>query len=135
MDNANTTSCNYCGYPFTFGAIGANVVRPMPVNRLLRDIGGNFPRVFASFDIDTYLSSLSRADNNPNVLDPNTGEPYPAGYSTQILQPNLPYSFDVKEKTTAAYVQTDFAGDAGARTLACAGRTPPWIRRVTPSRF
>ena len=111
VDNANTTSCNYCGYPFTFGSIGANVVRPMPVNHLLRDIGGNFPRNFASFDIDTYLSSLSRADNNPNVLDPNTGEPYPAGYSTQILQPNLPYSFDVKEETTAAYVQTDFAGD------------------------
>ena len=111
IDNANTTSCNYCGYPFTFGSIGANVVRPMPVGHLLGDIGGNFPRVFASFDIDNYLSSLHRADNNPDILDPNTGEVYPAGYSDQILQPNLPYSFDVKEKTTAAYLQTDFAGE------------------------
>ena len=26
VDNQYTTSCNYCGYPFTFGQIGADVV-------------------------------------------------------------------------------------------------------------
>ena len=111
IDNANTTSCNYCGYPFTFGAIGANVIRPMPVSDLLHDISGNFPRVFASFDIGSYLGSLNRADNNPDIIDPNTGDVYPAGYSQQMLQPDLPQSFDVQEKTTSAFVQTDFSGD------------------------
>ncbi len=28
IDNQYTTSCNYCGYPFTFGQLGASVVRP-----------------------------------------------------------------------------------------------------------
>ena len=111
VDNAATTSCNYCGYPFTFGSIGANVIRPMPVKDLLHGLSGNFPRVFASFDINTYLASLSRADNNANIVNPNTGDLYPAGYSQQILQPDLPASFDVQEKTTAAYLQADFSGD------------------------
>jgi iron complex outermembrane receptor protein len=111
VDNANTTSCNYCGYPFSFGAIDADVVRPLPVTHLLRDISGGFPRNFASFDINAYLASLRRADNNPAIVDPNTGEPYPTGYSQQVLETDLPLSFDVEEKTTAAYVQADFKGE------------------------
>jgi iron complex outermembrane recepter protein len=111
IDNAFTTSCNYCGYPFTFGQIGANVVRPFPVSGLLSNLAGNFPRNFAVFDIDTYLNALPRADNNPAVFDPNTGEPYPAGYSTQIIQPDAVQSFRISEKTISAYVQADFSGD------------------------
>jgi TonB-dependent receptor len=87
------------------------VIRPLPVTHLLSDISGNFPRNFASFDVNTYLASLSKADNNPNIIDPNTGELYPAGYSQQILVPDLPQSFDVQEKTTAGYLQADFSGD------------------------
>jgi iron complex outermembrane recepter protein len=111
VDNAFTTSCNYCGYPFTFGSIGANVIRPFPVGGLLGKQPGNFPRNFAVFDIDTYLAALPRADNNPAILDPNTGLPYPAGYSTQIIQPDLPASFRINEKTFAGYVQANFSGD------------------------
>jgi iron complex outermembrane recepter protein len=111
IDNANTTSCNYCGYPFTFCDIGASVVQPLPVSHLLSNISGNFPRVFASFNTNTYLNSLSRADNNPAIIDPNTGEVYPAGYSQQVLENDLPMSFDVREKTTAAYFQMGFAGE------------------------
>ncbi len=111
IDNAFTTSCNYCGYPFTFGEIGASVVRPFPVSGLLNDRVGNFPRNFPVFDIDTYLAALPRADNNPAILNPATGLPYPAGYSTQIVEPDLIQSFRIGEKTYAGYVQADFSGD------------------------
>lgn len=111
IDNANTTSCSYCGYPFTFADINAAVIRPFPVSGLLSRVSGNFPRNFATFNIGTYLNSLSKADNNPAIIDPNTGLPYPPGYSVQVLQPDLPVSFDVDERTTAGYLQADFAGD------------------------
>ena len=123
IDN-NDTACQFCGYPFTFADIGASVIRPMPVHDLLRSLPGNFPRDFASFNIDTYLNSLARAEQNPNVLNPNDcpppanpGDPqppcnpYPAGYATQILAGDLPASFEVDEKTTSAYFQAEFAGD------------------------
>jgi iron complex outermembrane recepter protein len=118
IDN-NATACNFCGYPFTFGDIGADVIRPMPVTNLLRDLPGNFPRNFASFDIDTYLNALVRAENNPNVLNPNDCplpspapcNPYPTGYATQIYAPDLPLSFDVKEKTSVAFVQAELSGE------------------------
>jgi TonB-dependent receptor len=123
IDN-NDTACQFCGYPFTFADIGASVIQPLPVNDLLRDLPGNFPRNFASFNIDTYLNSLVRAEQNPNVRNPNDcpapanpGDPpppcneYPAGYSRQILANDLPASFDVDEKTTAAYFQAEFAGE------------------------
>jgi iron complex outermembrane recepter protein len=109
-DNADTTSCNYCGYPFTFADMGAQVIRPLNVGNLLSSMKGDFPRNYARFDIDTYLASLSKADNNPNILDPNTNLPYPAGYSTQIIQKDAPLSFAIAEKTFAGYLQADFAG-------------------------
>jgi TonB-dependent receptor len=110
-DNAYTTSCNYCGYPFTFADIGAQVVQPLGVSGLLSQMKGNFPRNYARFNIDTYLAALPKADNNPNIIDPNTGLPYPAGYSTQIIQKDLPVSFAIGEKTFAGYAQANFAGE------------------------
>jgi iron complex outermembrane receptor protein len=135
IDNQYTTSCLYCGYPFTFGEIGAQVVRPAGEDNVLGKLGGNFPRAFPYFDIDTYLAALPRADNNPAVLDPNscldatgaeiegcTLSPYPAGYSNQVIQPNLPSSYFIKERTWAGYAQVNFAGenwrgDIGARLI------------------
>ena len=114
IDN-NDTACQFCGYPFAFGEIGANVVQPLPISGLLRELPGNFPRNFATFNIDTYLNSLVAAEQNPNILtycvDPNPCGQYPPGYSRQILAQDLPASFDVDEKTTAAYFQVDFSGD------------------------
>lgn len=136
VDNNYTTSCLYCGYPFTFGQIGAQVVRPSDAKGVLGKVPGNFPRNFPFFDIDTYLAALPRADNNPAVLDPNsclddTGapiegcslSPYPAGFSTQVIQPNLPSSYRIKERTWAGYAQFNLQGerwraDIGARLVA-----------------
>ena len=124
IDNQYTTSCLYCGYPFTFGQIDADVVRPSNVDNVLGKLGGNFPRNFPYFDIDTYLAALPRADNNPAVLDPNscldeTGaeipgcelSPYPAGFSNQVIEPNLPSSYFIKERTWAGYAQFNLRGE------------------------
>ena len=134
IDNQYTTSCNYCGYPFTFGQIDADVVKPGKVD-ILSKLSGSFPRNFPYFDINTYLAALPRADNNPAILDPNsclddTGaaipgcslSPYPAGYSTQVIQPDLPASYFIKERTWAGYVQFNLEGpkwraDIGGRLV------------------
>ncbi|NIJ33337.1 TonB-dependent receptor [Sphingomonas oligoaromativorans] len=110
IDNLQT-ECNFCGYPFSFGQIGADVVRPFPVSGLLSKQPGNFPRNFPIFDIDSYLAALPRAENNPDVIDPVTGEPYPSGYATQVIQPDLPLSFRISERTWAGYVQANLSGD------------------------
>ncbi|HUD30843.1 MAG TPA: TonB-dependent receptor [Novosphingobium sp.] len=135
IDNQYTTSCNFCGYPFTFGDIGADVVRPGKES-ILGKVKGNFPRNFPYFDIDTYLGALPRAENNPAILDPNscldeTGatipgcslSPYPAGYSNQVIEDDLPVSYRIKERTWAGYVQFNLEGDKwradiGARLVA-----------------
>ena len=135
IDNQYTTSCNYCGYPFTFGQLGADVVQPGSSGGILDKLPGNFPRNFPFFDIDAYLAALPKADNNPAILDPNsclddtgaaipgcTLSPYPAGYSTQVIEPNLPASYRIKERTWAGYVQFNLDGgpwraDFGARLV------------------
>ncbi len=120
IDNQYTTAQNFGGYPFAFSEIGANVVQPSEVNGILPKLSGNFPRDIPVFDIDTYLSSLSRAENNPNVINPNTGLPYPSGYATQQVVPDLLASYLIKERTWNGYFQFNlegsrWRGDIGAR--------------------
>ena len=120
IDNQFTTSCNFCGYPNTFGSFGADVVRPPLESNILSKLQGNFPRNIPSFDINTYLNSLSKIENNPNALNPATGEPYPTGYSTQIVQYNPLASYRVSERTWGGYAQFNLGGerwkaDIGAR--------------------
>ena len=138
IDNQYTTSCNFCGYPFTFGDINADVVRPGRTGGVLSKLPGNFPRNFPYFDIDTYLAALPRAEQNPAVLDPNscsdaTGapipgcalSPYPAGYATQVIEEDLPASYRIKERTWAGYLMLNLAGtrwrgDIGVRLISTA---------------
>lgn len=116
------TECSFCGYPFTFGEIGADLVRPLPVGDLLKGQKGNFPRHFASFDNQAYLEALRRAENNPAIINPNTGEPYPVGYADQLVARLPGESFDISEKTYAAYSQLDlqsgpWSGNLGLRLI------------------
>jgi len=122
IDNQFTTSCNFCGYPNTFGSFGADVVRPPLESNILSKLPGNFPRNIPSFDIDTYLNSLSKIENNPNALNPATGEPYPTGYSKQIVEYNPLASYRIAERTWGAYLQVNLGGerwkaDIGARYI------------------
>jgi iron complex outermembrane recepter protein len=105
------TSCNFCGYPFTFGQVGGDVIRPLPVGNILGNLSADFPREFAAFDIDAYLAALKASENNPAILNPATGLPYPTGYSTQLIGVNQQASFRIGEKTLAGNVQANFGGE------------------------
>ena len=111
IDNQYTTANNFGGYPFSFSAIGANVVQAPEFTNILPNLSGNFPRAVPAFDINTYLSSLSKAENNPNVINPNTGQLYPTGYATQQVVPDQLASYAITEKTWNAYAQINVGGD------------------------
>ena len=106
------TECTFCGYPFTFAELGAQVIRPPRFDNILATQKGNFPRFFPTFDIDTYLDALTGVENNPNIIDPNTGLSYPTGAATQIVEARPVESYDISENVYAGYVQADF--EAGA---------------------
>lgn len=111
LDNQHAREL-YSGGPFTFAQTGVSVVRPFPIDDFLSDISGNFPRQFVGFDIRAYHEALAAADNNANIINPNTGEPYPEGYSTQDRPVfNANESFAVTESTLSAYVQANLEGD------------------------
>ncbi len=122
IDNQFTTSCNFCGYPFSFSSFGANVVRPGLETNILPTLQGNFPRNFPSFDINTYLASLSKVENNPAIINPATGTTYPTGYATQVVQYHPLASYQISERTWAGYFQYNLGGerwkaDVGARYI------------------
>ncbi|WP_308910361.1 TonB-dependent receptor [Pseudokordiimonas caeni] len=103
LDNA----CNYCDYPFTFGDVGVDVVRPLPVDNFMSGVDGDFPREFVVFDLDAYWAAL-RASDGQTI----NGITYPENYSDLMTPVRNPVkSYGVKEETWAGYVQADFEGD------------------------
>jgi iron complex outermembrane recepter protein len=111
IDNTDG-QCAYCGHPFSFGEAGVDVIRPPLVSDLWSDQGGTFPRDFRSFSIANYFAAARAAENNPDIINPATGEPYPVGYSDQLAPVfNAAASSNVEERSTAAYVQANFAGE------------------------
>lgn len=98
--------------PFTFGQTGVDVVTSFPVDDFMSDIAGDFPRQFVGFDLEAYQRSLEAAENNPDILNPATGAPYPVGYSSQD-EPrfNANESFAVEEETLSTYVQANLVGE------------------------
>jgi TonB-dependent receptor len=81
-------ACDYCGYPFTFASIGADVVRPGVITNLFPGVGGDFSRTLGAFDLAAYFAAL----NDPNL------EP--------VFNPIN--SYEIKEETQAAYAQLNF---------------------------
>jgi TonB-dependent receptor len=82
-------ACDYCGYPFTFASIGADVVRPGAVTGLFPGVSGDFSRTLGAFDLAAYFAAL----NDPNLAP--------------VFNPIN--SYDIEEKTQAAYAQANFA--------------------------
>ncbi len=111
FDNEHARSL-FGGAPFTFADTGVSVVRPLSLDGLLSEVSGNFPGVYVGFDPEAYQAALRAAENNPNIINPATGEPYPVGYSDQdtpLFDGNS--SFAVEEETRSAYVQANFEGE------------------------
>jgi len=88
------------------GTLGGNVInQTLSPKGFLSGVNGNFPRSFLGFDVANYAQALAGLD----------GKPRPGGgvYSSTLSAPafNPLESYRVEEKTTAAFVQADLAGD------------------------
>ncbi|MBC3766530.1 TonB-dependent receptor [Neptunicella marina] len=111
-DNDELGACNYCGYPFTFGEVGADVVRPFPYDNLFDGDSANVPRSFPIFSIPDYAAGLAAADGktlvdfdgNERTFGPNESDLWEPVY-------NPVNSYDIEEDTTALYVQANLEGD------------------------
>ena len=112
-DNYELGACNYCGYPFTFSEVGADVVRPFPYDNLFAGESANVPRSFPIFSIPDYAAGLAAADGK--TLTDYLGNVREFGENESALwEPiyNPVNSYDISEDTTALYLQANF--DTGA---------------------
>ncbi|MEP0174303.1 MAG: TonB-dependent receptor [Paraglaciecola sp.] len=122
-DNYSAGACNYCGYPFTFGEVGADVVLPFPYDNLFDGESGNFPRSFPIFSIPDYALGLAASDGM--TLTDYNGNTRTFGENESALwEPvyNPVNSYDITEDTTALYAQANLEGDnwyanIGARVI------------------
>ncbi|MEV4778133.1 TonB-dependent receptor [Burkholderia sp. LMU1-1-1.1] len=113
------------------GTLGGNVInQTLSPKGFLSGVGGNFPRSFLGFDIANYAQALKAYD----------GKPRPGGgvYSSTLSAPswNALESYRVAEKTTAAYVQADLAGDSwsadvGVRLVHTKTTARAWDAKIT----
>lgn len=111
-DNYELGACNYCGYPYTFGEVGADVVRPFPYDNLFDGESANVPRSFPIFSIPDYASGLAASDGK--TITDYLGNTRTFGeHESDLWQPiyNPVNSYDIAEDTTALYVQASFEGD------------------------
>ncbi|TNE67573.1 MAG: TonB-dependent receptor [Alphaproteobacteria bacterium] len=107
VDNLEN-ACNYCDYPFTFGDVGVDVVRPMPIDNFMAGVDGDFPRTFVVFDLDAYWEAL-RASDGQTI----NGITYPENYSDLMTPVRNPVkSYAVDEETWAGYAQVDLEGES-----------------------
>ena len=111
-DNYELGACNYCGYPLTFGEVGADVTRAFPYDNFFDGDSANVPRSFPIFSIPDYAAGLAASDGQ--TLTDYLGNVRTFGENESSLwNPiyNPVNSYDITENTTAIYVQADFEGD------------------------
>ncbi len=110
LDNEEFGACNYCGYPYFFGEVGADVVRPFPFENLFSGDGANVPRSFPIFDIPAYGAGLAASDGltlTDYLGNVRTFGPNESALWEPVLNPVNSYA--IKEDTTAAFAQLNLA--------------------------
>jgi TonB-dependent receptor len=109
LDNVSSMSL-YSGAPFSWSDVGVDVVQAFPFDNFLDNVGGDFPREFAIFDVEQAFNGVRAADGNPNIIDPVTGVPYVDDYSDALFPTwNSDLSGAVAEETIALYLEADFS--------------------------
>jgi TonB-dependent receptor len=93
--------------PITFGSLGANVISTTTFPNYMQGAGGSFPRTVAVFNIPNLLNALKSLDGQPNLYVP--GAPN-YDFSASLPQFNAVNSYKVREVSSAAYFEVDFAG-------------------------
>ena len=114
-------ACAFCGFPFTFGATGVDVLNAFPSGTYMAGKEGDFPRVWPAVDVNKFTSAVRAAEGK--LINPATGQVYPVGYADQLNPVLLPRnSSKVDEDSYGAYVQANFkfghlAGNVGVRVV------------------
>lgn len=93
--------------PITFATMGVNVLSTFKFPNFFAGAGGNFPRTQVLLNAANLLAGLKKLDGTP---DYTTGEGV-YDFSKTLPQFNPTNSYDVTEKTLAAYVEATFGGD------------------------
>ena len=112
FDNYELGACNYCGYPFTFGEVGADVTRPFPYDSFFDGDSANVPRSFPIFSIPDYAAGLAASDGK-TITDYLGNERTFGDNESALWEPifNPVNSYDITEDTVALYVQANLEGD------------------------
>jgi TonB-dependent receptor len=105
-------ACNYCGYPFTFAEVGADVVRDFPFDNFFEGDGADIPRSFPIFSIPDYKAGLAASDGQ-TLTDYNGNTRTFGENESQLWEPlyNPVNSYEISEDTTAYYIQANLEGD------------------------
>lgn len=112
FDNYDLGACNYCGYPFTFAQVGAEVVLPFPFDNFFDGESGDFPRSFPVFSIPAYGQGLSASDGL-TLVDYNGNERVFGENESALWEPvlNPVNSYDIEENTSVIFIQANFEGE------------------------
>jgi len=105
-------ACNYCGYPYFFGEVGADVVRPFPYDNFFAGDNANIPRSFPIFSIPGYKDGLAASDGK-TLIDYNGNSRTFGPNESALWEPlhNPVNSYDISEDTTALYFQANLEGE------------------------
>ena len=100
--------------PITYGSLGANVISITQFPHYMEGAGGSFPTSVAVFNVPNLLNALKKLNGQPNLY--GTGSPT-YNFAATLPQFNAVNSYDVREDTTAAYLETDFSGQRWSGNL------------------
>jgi iron complex outermembrane recepter protein len=93
--------------PITYGSLGANVISVRTFPNYMQGAGGSFPTTVAVFNIQNLLDALKKLNGQPNLYV--SGAPN-YDFNATLPQFNAVNSYEVREDSSAAYVEAVFAG-------------------------
>ncbi len=118
-----TAGCPVQCTPYTFGSQGFNVISFTGPPNFLQGAGGSYPSVLPKLNSAQLLAFLKSLNGLPNPFFCSSLPcATPFDFSQTLPQANPFNSYDVKEKTTAFYVEatfagTDWSGNLGVRVV------------------
>jgi iron complex outermembrane recepter protein len=109
-----TAGCPIQCQPYSFGSQGFNVISMVTLPNFMKGAGGSYPMVLPRLNVGQLLAFLQSLNGKPNPFYctsyPCTGPYTPFDFALTLPQVNPYNSYDVTEKTSAFYVEGDFAG-------------------------
>ncbi len=111
-DNGSNQYANLYGNTngINFGQLGNNVVSTTSLPNFMHGSGGSFPTTLVQFSVPAYLNALKLLNGTPNQ-QPGVAPGTVYNLANTLPALNQINSYNVTEKTTAAYAEATMAGD------------------------